>query len=80
MIETSRPTASRTTRNISSFSSAEVVGDSPVVPETSKSEPASARRCASAPRRSKSTFRSSSNGVTIAVINIPGCGIVKLTS
>src|SRR4051794_24882999 len=62
-------TASCTTRRCSSSLS---VDASPVVPQTTKpSEPCAARWCSRSTNACSSTFRSSSNGVTIAVRMAP---------
>src|SRR6185312_11779170 len=66
------PTSSSTTRSSSRFSSSVVVGDSPVVPETtSPSQPASIRWWANCAAVSVSTEPSARNGVTIAVSTVP---------
>src|SRR4051812_45566937 len=62
-------TATSTTRRCSSSVN---VDASPVVPQTTKpSEPCSARWCRRSTKAPSSTFRSSSNGVTIAVRMAP---------
>src|SRR6202012_5698093 len=66
------PTASSTTRSNSSFSSSVVVGDSPVVPETTRpSHPASIRWFANCAAVAVSSEPSARNGVTIAVRTVP---------
>src|SRR4051794_9209699 len=62
------PTASATTRTSASFSASVVVGDSPVVPFTTRpSLPASTRWVARVAAPSRSSDPSLANGVTIAV-------------
>src|SRR5262249_18929341 len=66
------PTASRTVRTSSRFSSSVVVGDSPVVPETTKpSHPWSTRCFARRAAAAVSREPSAANGVTIAVSRVP---------
>ena len=62
----------RTARSRAIFSASVVVGDSPVVPETtSPSQPESTRRTASRAAVSVSSRPSGVNGVTIAVNTVP---------
>src|ERR1700687_5032332 len=66
------PPASNTARSSASFSSSVVVGDSPVVPDTTRpSQPASTRWVASRAAAPQSSEPSGPNGVTIAVSTVP---------
>ena len=72
MILARSPTASSTARSSAIFSSSVVVGDSPVVPDSTKpSQPASTRWVARRAAVAVSSEPSGLNGVAIAVSTVP---------
>ena len=72
MMRARSPTASSTARSSAIFSSSVVVGDSPVVPDSTRpSQPASTRWVASRAAVAVSSEPSGLNGVTIAVSTVP---------
>src|SRR5882762_1689249 len=72
MILARSPTASRTAASSAIFSASVVVGDSPVVPEsTSPSHPESTRCVATFFAAATSSVPSGPNGVTMAVSTVP---------
>jgi hypothetical protein len=72
------PTASSTALSSVSFSPSVVVGDSPVVPEsTSPSQPASTRWVANRAAVAVSSEPSGLNGVTIAVSTVPSRAVTS---
>ena len=72
MMRARSPTASSTARSNAVFSASVVVGDSPVVPESTRpSQPASTRWVARRAAVAVSSEPSGLNGVTIAVSTVP---------
>ena len=78
MILALSPTASSTAPSSAIFSSSVVVGDSPVVPESTRpSQPASMRWVASRAAVAVSSEPSGLNGVTIAVSTVPNRAVAS---
>src|SRR6185503_10064977 len=73
------PTASSTARSSAIFSSSVVVGDSPVVPNSTRpSQPESTRWVARRAAESVSSDPSGLNGVTIAVSTVPNRAVTSI--
>ena len=78
MMRARSPTASSTARSSAIFSSSVVVGDSPVVPESTRpSQPESTRWVASRAAASVSSEPSGLNGVAIAVSTVPNWAVTS---
>ena len=78
MIRARSPTASSTARSSAIFSSSVVVGDSPVVPDSTRpSQPESTRWVASRAAASVSSDPSGLNGVAIAVSTVPNRAVTS---
>src|ERR1700738_1767287 len=78
MILARSPTASSTARSSATFSSSVVVGDSPVVPDSTRpSQPESTRWVASRAAASVSSDPSGLKGVAIAVSTVPNRAVTS---